>query len=141
MTREEVVAFFATRQTAVDRRDAATLAAMHAEDGVVESLIAGTVTGRAAIADVYQAWFKAFPDVSMTADDLIIDGDRVALINSVGGTDIGGGFMGMPPTGRSFRLALVHVYTFKNGEIAHERRIYDFTGLLVQIGVLKARPA
>jgi len=25
-------------------------------------------------------------------------------------------------------------------QIAHERRIYDFTGLLIQIGVLKAKP-
>ena len=29
---------------------------------------------------------------------------------------------------------------FKNGLIARERRIYDFTGLLIQIGVLKAKP-
>jgi len=29
----------------------------------------------------------------------------------------------------------------RNGKIVHERRIYDFTGLLVQIGVLKAKPA
>ncbi len=36
---------------------------------------------------------------------------------------------------------MVHIYTFKNGEIQHERRVSDFTGLLVQIGVLKARPA
>jgi hypothetical protein len=25
--------------------------------------------------------------------------------------------------------------------IAHETRIYDFTGLLVQVGVLRAKPA
>jgi hypothetical protein len=28
-----------------------------------------------------------------------------------------------------------------DGLIVHERRIYDFTGMLVQIGVLKAKPA
>jgi hypothetical protein len=28
-----------------------------------------------------------------------------------------------------------------DGLIEHERRIYDFTGLLVQIGVLRAKPA
>jgi hypothetical protein len=31
--------------------------------------------------------------------------------------------------------------TFADGLIAHERRIYDFTGLLLQIGVLRAKPA
>jgi hypothetical protein len=28
-----------------------------------------------------------------------------------------------------------------DGLIEHERRIYDFTGLLVQLGVLRAKPA
>ena len=140
MTREEIVAFFARRQAAVGRRDADALARLHAENSVVESLMAGTVTGRDAIAEVYQAWFKAFPDVVMTGDDLVIDGDRVVLINNVAGSDIGG-FMGLPPTGRPFRLSIIHIYTMSHGEIQHERRIYDFTGLLVQIGVLKARPA
>jgi hypothetical protein len=34
----------------------------------------------------------------------------------------------------------VSVCTLKGGKIQHERRIYDFTGLLIQIGVLKAKP-
>jgi len=140
MTRDEIVAFFARRQAAVDRRDTDALAALHAEDGVVESQMAGTVSGRTAIAEVYQAWFKAFPDVVMTADDLIIDGDRAVLVNTVVGTDTGG-FMGLPATGRPFRLSIIFIYALKDGAIQHERRIYDFTGLLVQIGVLKARPA
>ena len=33
------------------------------------------------------------------------------------------------------------VARLKDGQIARERRIYDFTGLLVQIGLLKAKPA
>jgi hypothetical protein len=28
----------------------------------------------------------------------------------------------------------------ENGEVVHERRILDFTGVLIQIGVLKAKP-
>jgi len=140
MTREEIVALFARLQAAFDRRDATALAAFYAEDSVVESLMAGTVTGRAAIAEIYQAWFKAFPDVVMTADDLIIDGNRVTMAHNVVGSDIGG-FMGLAPTGRPFRLSIIFICTLKDGEIHHERRVYDFTGLLVQIGVLKARPA
>jgi hypothetical protein len=38
-------------------------------------------------------------------------------------------------------LPAVFFYQFENGKIVRERRIYDFTGLLVQIGVLKAKPA
>jgi hypothetical protein len=36
---------------------------------------------------------------------------------------------------------MVTVCRVADGLIVHERRIYDFTGMLVQIGVLKAKPA
>jgi len=35
----------------------------------------------------------------------------------------------------------VFLYDLRDGRIAHERRIYDFTGLLIQAGLLKAKPA
>jgi predicted ester cyclase len=52
-----------------------------------------------------------------------------------------GGFMGLPPTGRHVTIPVVFVYEFRDGQIVHERRVYDFTGLLVQVGTLKAKPA
>jgi hypothetical protein len=51
-----------------------------------------------------------------------------------------GGFMGMAPTGKRFSFAAVLICTMRDGLIAHEQRIYDFTGFLLEIGVLKARP-
>ena len=47
----------------------------------------------------------------------------------------------MPPTQKAFEFPLVRLFTLRDGQIAHERRIYDFTGLLVQVGALKAKPA
>jgi len=35
---------------------------------------------------------------------------------------------------------MVFIYTLKNDKVVHERRIYDFTGMLIQIGVFKTRP-
>ena len=140
MTREGITAVLAAWRDAVARRDAAALADLHAEDSVLESAMAGQVTGRAAIAEVYQAFFKAFPDMVVTSDEPIIDGDRGVQVLSVEGTDLGG-FMGTPPTGRPFRLPMVFLITIRDGHVVHGRAIYDFTGLLVQIGVLKAKPA
>jgi steroid delta-isomerase-like uncharacterized protein len=140
MTRTDILALLDRRHTAYERRDPHALASLHAEDAVVESLMAGRVVGRVAIGDVYRTWLSAFPDLVVTRDELVIDGDRVVEVVTHAGTDRGG-FMGLPPTGKPFRLPIVHVYRMADGHIAHERRIYDFTGLLVQIGVLKARPA
>ena len=74
-----------------------------------------------------RAWFRAFPDFTWSGEAPLVDGHRVAQMATVSGTDTGG-FMGLPPTGKAFRFV-------------HERRIYDFTGFLVQIGMLRAKPA
>jgi predicted ester cyclase len=52
-----------------------------------------------------------------------------------------GGLFGLAPTGKTFRLPVVLMYELRGRQIVRERRIYDFTGLLVQVGVLKAKPA
>jgi hypothetical protein len=33
------------------------------------------------------------------------------------------------------------MHRLRAGKIVHERRIYDFTGLLIQVGLLKTKPA
>ena len=139
MTREEIVAFFERRQRLFDDLDAEGLAEEYADHAVVESPSAGTHTGRKAIEQAFRSVFGAFLDLKTHPEALLIDGDGVAQLVSSEGTQIGE-FLGMPPTGKPFRLAVVFIYEFKDRKIVHERRIYDFTGLLIQIGMLKAKP-
>src|SRR5262245_28118436 len=140
MTREEIVDLFDRRLRASNDHDVETIAEFYAEDAVVESPLGGTHQGRAAIESVFGAFFGALSDATTTQDDLIIEGDRVVQVVTLSGTDTGG-FMGMSPTGKPALLPMVFVCRIKDGLITHERRIYDFTGMLVQIGVLKAKPA
>jgi predicted ester cyclase len=49
--------------------------------------------------------------------------------------------MGMDPTGRAIKIAIVFLYDFRDGLIVTERRIYDFTSVLIQVGMLKAKPS
>jgi len=140
MTREAIVRMFELRMQALNDHDVETLADLYAENAVVESPLGGTHQGRAAIASVFGAFFSALSDATLTQDNLIIDGDRVVQVVTMSGTDTGG-LMGMAPSGRPAQLPMVVVCQVADGLIAHERRIYDFTGMLVQIGVLKAKPA
>jgi steroid delta-isomerase-like uncharacterized protein len=140
MTRAEVDAFFARRQAAYDRHDAAALSTDYTDDAVIDSPTGGTHTGRDAARRVLDSVFTAFVDMKLTTEDLVIDGERVAQILNIAGTNIGGLFQ-LPGTGKPFRMPAVFVYELRDGRIVRERRIYDFTGLLVQIGVLKAKPA
>jgi steroid delta-isomerase-like uncharacterized protein len=140
MTRVEINELIGRLLAAFVRRDVDALAQLHAEDGVVESPLAGgSARGRDAIARVYQALFLSFPDVTLHDDESLVDGDKVVIISRLAGTDRGG-FMGMSPTGRSFDIPCILLFDIENGFIARERRIYDFTGLALQVGAIKAKP-
>jgi steroid delta-isomerase-like uncharacterized protein len=141
MTRPDVEAVFKRYEEAMRGHDLEALPSLYAADAVVDSPTAGrSVTGRDAIVEITRTWFTGFPDVDFRTQDLIVEGDRVVGIIATSGTDTGG-FLGLPPTGKPFRVPMVVVFTIRDGQIWREQRIYDFTGLLMQIGVLKAKPA
>ena len=89
MTRVDIESFFAGYHEAMMRHDAAGVAALHAEDGLLESPWAGAVKGRSAIEQVHRAWFAAFPDCTFDSQELLIDGDRIAWLMRMEGTDRG----------------------------------------------------
>jgi steroid delta-isomerase-like uncharacterized protein len=140
MTRADVESMFARRQEAWDNLDSAALSQDYADNCVVDSPAGGgTLNGRSEVDRVRRAFFEAFPDLKVVTHTLLIDGDHVVQISTMEGTDIGG-FMGMAPTGKTFTVPAVFFYEFRDGQIHRERRIYDFTGMLVQVGLLKAKP-
>jgi predicted ester cyclase len=140
MISEDMVAFFARRLELAGRQDATALADLHTEDGVVQSPIAGgEARGREAIARVYQTFFDAFGFESVRQEELLVDGNRANWLLHLDIIDRGG-LMGLRPTGRTYSVSIDFLCEFRDGLIARERRIYDFTGLLVQIGALKAKP-
>ncbi len=140
MTREEIFALFTRREADWRARDAAALTADHSPEGVVVSPTGGVLEGRVEIERIYRVWFQAFPDLVFTTEDLLVDDNRVALLCRITGSHAGE-FFGMPPTGRRIEVSGAFIYRVQEGLIVHERRILDFTGVLVQVGVLRAKPA
>jgi steroid delta-isomerase-like uncharacterized protein len=140
MNREEIVALFARRIDAWARRDAAALAADHAEDAVSDSPMQGRLEGRRRIHDVYANWFASFPDLVFTSKEILVDGDRVAQFFNIRGTQTAP-FGGVPATGRRFDVNGALLFTIgKDGLFVAEQRVYDVTAMLVQLGVLKGKP-
>ena len=123
------------------RRDPAAIAAFHAIDGVAESPIYATLRGRKAVEDASRAFFTSFPDATLDADEIVVDPPHVAAFTTVNATHVND-FFGMPGTNRRIEFRNARLMRWdEHGLIVHERRIYDFTGLLVQLGVLRAKPA
>ena len=140
MTYDETVTFLQQREAKFNRHDVNALAADHTDAGVVHSLIFPHTQGVVSIQHSYQALFVMFPDWHITFEAPIIDGDRAAHPFTARATHTGE-FLGLAGTGRKFQITGALLYQFDDGLIAEERRIYDFTGLLMQVGVLKGKPA
>jgi steroid delta-isomerase-like uncharacterized protein len=140
VTRDEIISLLARRLDALQRRDVDALTSLYTADCLVESPMGGSGRGQDSVARVYRAWFAAFPDFTQTFDEPLIDHARVAQLGIGAGVHTGA-FMGLAPTSKPFQFPIAHFYTVRDGLIVYERRLYDFTGLLVQLGVLKTKPA
>lgn len=140
MTRDEILLLLDRQSAAWASHDAAAFATGYAPHAIVTSPTGGVLEGREEIERIARKWFQAFPDIRFISEDVLIDGDRVVQIARVIGTH-GGEFFGVPATGRKVDVVFALVMSVSDGEIANERRILDFTGVLVQVGVLKAKPA
>lgn len=139
MTRDDILSLLARHQEAFLQRDAAALAAQHAEDGTLDGPAHGAVDGREAIAEVYRYWFTAFPDMRLTWNTPIVDGDRAAIFwQSVGTAH--GPFFGVVGAGTRIEMTGAGEYTFDNGLIRSVRHVFDFSAVLMKAGVLKVKP-
>jgi predicted ester cyclase len=76
----------------------------------------------------------AFPDFSVTIEDEVMAGDRVATRGFFTGTHTGE-FMGLPPTGRSFRCTYSDIWRLEDGKGRENWVQMDMLGLMQQLGV------
>ncbi|HET9371359.1 MAG TPA: ester cyclase [Vicinamibacterales bacterium] len=139
MNRAEVETWLARHRAAFDARDADRLAAGHSEHGTFESPAAGKVSGRAAIRQVYAYWLTAFPDLEFTWDRPVIDGDRVAFFWRFRDT-AQGAFFGDVKAGTRLEFSGAGQYRISSEGIEEARHVFDFTGALINAGVLKVKP-
>ena len=139
MTRDEIVAVLNRREHGFKSRNPVLLAASYGEHAVLESPISGVSKGRDAIREANVQLFAMWSPLEHTREDLLSDANRAVIRFKIRATHAGKMF-GLPATGKKFTLRSMTSMTFENDEIVHEQRVYDFTGLLMRVGVLKAKP-
>ena len=76
-----------------------------------------------------------FPDIHYTVDDMIAEGDRVAVRWHWTGTNKGP-FRAFPATGKTFTNPGVGIFQFKDGKIVAATLETDRLGFLEQMGVV-----
>jgi steroid delta-isomerase-like uncharacterized protein len=82
-------------------------------------------------------FLKAFPDLKLTIEKEIADGDYVVQHLRAIGTNTGD-FNGMPATGKKSNTTGVMTIKFGNGKVVEAWSIFDTFGLMQQLGVIPA---
>jgi len=95
----------------------------------------GAETGRSHVAQTILAYRVAFPDLRMSFEDQISQGDRVVTRWTATGTHLGE-FIGIPATGRAAVVSGIFIHRVADGLIAETWTSFDGLGLLQQLGVI-----
>ncbi|MCK5691577.1 MAG: ester cyclase [Bacteroidales bacterium] len=82
-----------------------------------------------------QAYFSAFPDLHITTNDLIAEGDKVTKVWTAHCTHKGD-FMGIPATGKRIVVTGIEVFRIADGKIAENWVSMDNLGMMQQLGVI-----
>jgi steroid delta-isomerase-like uncharacterized protein len=108
-----------------------------APDFVDHDPLPGTTADLAGLKDFVAQIRAAFPDMQMTADDLIVEGDRLAVRSTLRGTHQGD-FMGIPGSGKKVEVSNYDFVRFENDQAAEHWGAIDSAALMEQIGMAPA---
>lgn len=95
------------------------------------------VHGPAGVRELIAGYRAAFPDIQVTIEDQIADGDRVVTRWRATGTHKGE-LMGMPATGKQATVMGITIDRIADGRIAESWDNWDTLGLMQQLGAIPA---
>jgi steroid delta-isomerase-like uncharacterized protein len=92
--------------------------------------------GPGGLKPIVAAFREAFPDLRFTIQDMVVEGERVAIRVRMEGTHDGALF-GIPATHRRVRVDQINIELFRGGRIVEHWRVTDEQGLMRQLGVAR----
>jgi steroid delta-isomerase-like uncharacterized protein len=106
-------------------------------DVLIRTPVPIQATGAELLNEVFARLHRAFPDLHVTVEDLIAEGDKVVSRNTVTGTHQGE-YMGIPSTGKSVTYNEIFIVRFVNGRFAETWGVVDVLSQMKQLGVIPA---
>ncbi|MET7338913.1 ester cyclase [Nonomuraea sp. NPDC005650] len=86
---------------------------------------------------VWEMLLRAFPDIQVTLEDLVAEGDKIVARQTVTGTN-SGEYRGMPPTGKSVTYNEIFIARFADGQVIEVWGVVDVYAQLRQLGLIQA---
>ncbi len=107
---------------------------LYAEDYVDLNPVPGVPANREGLKMQLGMYHQAFPDLSVTVEDTVADGDKIVVRYTIQGTHRGE-LMGIPATGKSGEIAGISMVRLANGKVVEEFSLADMMMLFQQLGL------
>ena len=117
----------------LNQRNLTVLDELHVPDFVYHAA-SRTIQGREPFKQFMSMLLTAFPDLHVSIEDVIGEGDKVVVRFTARGTHQGD-FMGIPSTGKSAAVTGISIIRIANGKFLEE---WANTDLVQQLGVVPA---
>jgi steroid delta-isomerase-like uncharacterized protein len=109
-------------------------------DALIRTPLPIETTGAEAVKEVFARLLRAYPDLHITIEDLVEEGDKVVMRNTVTGTHRGE-YMGLTPTGRSVTYNEIFIFRFAGGRVAESWGVVDVLSQMRQLGAIPGAAA
>jgi len=135
---EEIKAF--TRRLFEIELNKGKAAAMTAiDEDFASNVVIHTATGRdMSLKDFKQylsSLYDAFPDIHFTIDDMVVEGDKIAVRHTRTGSHKGE-FMGIPPTNKKVTFWTIEIVRIIGSKLIEAWSRFDTLGLMQQLGAI-----
>jgi steroid delta-isomerase-like uncharacterized protein len=91
--------------------------------------------GREAFKQMIQGVFRTFPNLRFRVEDVVAEGNRVAVRTTGTGTQAGE-FVGVPATNRSVTFQTIDIHRIEGDRILESWHVEDWLSVLFQLGTL-----
>lgn len=88
--------------------------------------------GQATVIAGFKRRGMVVPDLKWSVSDVVVTGDIVTVRGEASGTPVQE-FLGVKPTGKTFRILYISVHTIRDGKIAHSYHVEDYAGAVRQL--------
>ena len=97
----------------------------------------GQAPGVEGLKQAMAALRQAFPDLHVTVDEMLSDGDKVVIRTTMKGTHKGN-FMNIPATGKQMSVEGIDILRISNGRAVEHWGVTDNLTMMQQLGLVPA---
>lgn len=126
-----------------NKKNEAAIDELLAKDCVAHGLVDDTgneIVGPEKFKEFFRKFIGSFPDIRITVEDMISEGDKIAARATVRLSHTGENFQvaekSLAPSGKVIEFSGMTMNVIRNGQIVQAWNNFDFLGLYSQLGVL-----